>query len=272
MVFWSRICYYILVRNERYEPCKSTLSSARADSTTVRTREQKEERRGKKMEKKEIEKVTTESTEMYTAEECKRYANFDARVNNALKMADRSMIELGGALAVIKNEHLYKVDGYKSIGAYATERFGISKATVSDSINTFIEFGDVATGELRDEFLDYTFSQLKLMRRLPESMRLDVTPDTTSREIQKMINDYNTALEDHAKEEIENTTEEEAAETIEPKSENVVHVENTGETEPHITLMYSVSEYVDMDAETLKRIIVDSIKKGMKVILDYKFD
>ena len=237
----------------------------------VRTCEKKKEEE-KKMAKKEIEKVTTESTEMYTAEECKRYANFDARVNNALKMADRSMIELGGALAVIKNEHLYKVDGYKSIGAYATERFGISKATVSDAINTFVEFGDVATGELRDEFLDYTFSQLKLMRRLPESMRLEVTPDTTAREIQKMINDYNTSLEDHSKSEPGNTENGTEQATSEPKSENVVNVENSGETDPYITLMYSVSEYVEMDAETLKRIIVDSIKKGMKVILDYKFD
>lgn len=224
------------------------------------------------MSKKELEKVTVETTEMYTAEECKRYSTFDARVNNALKMADRSMIELGGALAVIKNEHLYKVDGYKSIGAYATERFGISKATVSDAINTFVEFGDVATGELRDEFLDYTFSQLKLMRRLPESMRLEVTPDTTAREIQKMINDYNTALEDHAKSDAENTETEDEQKVAEPKSENVVNVETSGQTEPYITLMYSVSEYVEMDAEALKSIIVDSIKKGMKVVLDYKYN
>lgn len=223
------------------------------------------------MAKKEIEKVSAETTEMYTAEECKRYTAFDARVNNALKMADRSMIELGGALAVIKNEHLYKVDGYKSIGAYATERFGISKATVSDAINTFVEFGDVTTGDLRDEFLDYTFSQLKLMRRLPESMRLEVTPDTTAREIQKMINDYNTALEDHSKSEPENTENGTEQATPELKSENV-NVENSGQTEPYITLMYSVSEYIEMDAESLKSIIVDSIKKGMKVVLDYKYN
>ena len=224
--------------------------------------------------KNEVAKVEKVEGELYTAEECKRYANFDARVNNALKMADRSMIELGGALAVIKNEHLYKVDGYKSIGAYATERFGISKATVSDAINTFVEFGDVTTGEIREEFLDYTFSQLKLMRRLPESARLEVTPDKTAREIQQMINAHNAKLEAHSKDdevETENNAEEQPTDSIieEPK---VTKVEDSGNTEPYIELTYSMSEYVEMDAEALKALLIEQFKQGLKVVLNYKFD
>ena len=224
--------------------------------------------------KNEVAKVEKVEGELYTAEECKRYASFDARVNNALKMADRSMIELGGALAVIKNEHLYKVDGYKSIGAYATERFGISKATVSDAINTFVEFGDVTTGEIREEFLDYTFSQLKLMRRLPEAARLEVTPDTTAREIQQMINDHNAKLEAHSKDdavETENNAEERPTDSIveEPK---VTKVEDSGNTEPYIELTYSMSEYVEMDAEVLKALLIEQFKKGLKVVLNYKFE
>lgn len=224
--------------------------------------------------KNEVLKVEKVEGELYTAEECKRYASFDARVNNALKMADRSMIELGGALAVIKYECLYMVDGYKSIGAYATERFGISKATVSDAINTFVEFGDITTGEIREEFLDFTFSQLKLMRRLPESARLEVTPDTTAREIQQMINDHNAKLEAHSKEdevETENNVEEQSTDSIieEPK---VTKVEDSGNTEPYIELTYSMSEYVEMDAEVLKALLIEQFKQGLKVVLNYKFD
>lgn len=224
--------------------------------------------------KNEVAKAEKVEGELYSAEECRRYANFDARVNNALKMADRSMIELGGALAVIKNEHLYKVDGYKSIGAYATERFGISKATVSDAINTFVEFGDVTTGDIREEFLDYTFSQLKLMRRLPESARLEVTPDTTAREIQQMINAHNAKLEAHSKDdevETENNAEERPTDSAadEPK---VTNVEDSGNTEPYIELIYSMSEYVEMDAEVLKALLIENFKKGLKVVLNYKFD
>lgn len=224
--------------------------------------------------KKEVVATKKVETEMYSAEECKRYIEFDVRVNTALRMADKSMIELGGALAVIANEKLFRVDGYKSINQYAVERYGISKATASDSINTFIAFGDLETGELQLEYMDYTFSQLKLMRRLKDLIPLEdfeqITPDITARELQAMINEAkNPRLETSEEEEPENTTEENQSEDNTAEVEPT-RVENSGNVEPYVEMVYTMEEWENMDAETIKNAILGAFKAGHKAILNYK--
>lgn len=214
----------------------------------------------------EVMNVT--ATEILNAGDVEQFEAFDIRIGVAVKGVESNMLQIFGALAVISEKNLHRVRGYANAREYIEAEHGlkISKGQLSDAVNTFKKFGDMETGYLKDEWLPYTFSQLKLMRKLTDEELASVTPDVSCRALQDMINSAK-AIE----EKTEETTEtEETAENVSRETSVETKVETSGEVEPYVQWTYSIDEFRELDGEILKILILEQFEQGNKVVLNYK--
>lgn len=213
--------------------------------------------------------TTATATEILNAGDIEAFEAFDVRIGVAVKGVESNMLQIFGALAVISEKNLHRVRGYANAREYIEAEHGlkISKGQLSDAVNTFKKFGDMETGYLKDEWLPYTFSQLKLMRKLTDEELARVTPEVSCRALQDMINSAK-AIEDKTEEtaETEETTENVSRET----STTEVHEETSGEVEPYVQWTYSIDEFRELDGEILKILILEQFEQGNKVVLNYK--
>lgn len=216
-----------------------------------------------------VETATAVETDILNAGDVEQFEAFDTRIGVAVKGVESNMLQIFGALAVISEKNLHRVRGYANAREYIEAEHGmkISKGQLSDAVNTFKKFGDMETGYLKDEWLPYTFSQLKLMRKLTDDELATVTPDVSCRAIQDMINSAK-AIEEKTEEtaETEETTENVSCET----STTEVHEETSGEVEPYVQWTYPIDEFRELDGEILKSLILEQFEQGNKVILNYK--
>lgn len=212
--------------------------------------------------KNETATVNATATEVLNAGDIEAFEAFDVRIGVAVKGVESNMLQIFGALAVISEKNLHRVRGYANARDYIEAEHGlkISKGQLSDAVNTFKKFGDMETGYLKDEWLPYTFSQLKLMRKLTDEELASVTPDVSCRALQDMINSAK-AIEDESEETAENVSRETSVET---------KVETSGEVEPYVQWTYSIEEFKELDGETLKILILEQFEQGNKVVLNYK--
>lgn len=216
----------------------------------------------------EVANVT--ATNIINAGDVEAFEAFDIRIGVAVKGVESNMLQIFGALAVISEKNLHRVRGYANAREYIEAEHGlkISKGQLSDAVNTFKKFGDMETGYLKDEWLPYTFSQLKLMRKLTDEELATVTPDVSCRALQDMINSAKVIEEksEETEEKSEETTENVSRET----STTEVHEETSGEVEPYVQWTYSIDEFRELDGEILKILILEQFEQGNKVILNYK--
>lgn len=210
------------------------------------------------------------ATEVLNAGDIEAFEAFDVRIGVAVKGVESNMLQIFGALAVISEKNLHRVRGYANAREYIEAEHGlkISKGQLSDAVNTFKKFGDMETGYLKDEWLPYTFSQLKLMRKLTDEELASVTPDVSCRALQDMINSAK-AIEDKSEETAET---EETAENVSRETSNVTNVENSGKVEPYIEMTYSIAEFAELDATFIKEVIMEAFKAGNNVRLNYKYE
>ena len=140
--------------------------------------------------KQKAEVINTENMEVLNKGDIEAFEALDTRIGVAVRGVESNMLQIFGALAVISEKNLHRVEGYKNAREYIAEKHGlnISKGQLSDAVNTFKKFGNMDTGYLNDEWLPYTFSQLKLMRKLTDEELAEVTPATSCRELQNIIN------------------------------------------------------------------------------------
>lgn len=210
---------------------------------------------------------TVKATEVLNAGDIEAFEAFDTRIGVAVKGVESNMLNIFGALAVISEKNLHRVKGYANAREYIEAEHGmkISKGQLSDAVNTFKKFGDMETGYLKDEWLPYTFSQLKLMRKLTDEELAKVDPSISCRALQDMINSAKT---------IEEKTEETATEeeNVSRETSNVTKVENSGKVEPYIEMTYSMAEFAELDADYLKSVIMEAFKAGNNVRLNYTID
>lgn len=210
--------------------------------------------------------TTATATEVLNAGDIEAFEAFDVRIGVAVKGVESNMLQIFGALAVISEKNLHRVRGYANAREYIEAEHGmkISKGQLSDAVNTFKKFGDMETGYLKDEWLPYTFSQLKLMRKLTDEELASVTPDVSCRALQDMINSAK-AIEDKSEE-----TAETSAENVSRETSVETKVETSGEVEPYVQWTYSIEEFKELDGETLKILILEQFEQGNKVVLNYK--
>lgn len=209
------------------------------------------------------------ATEVLNAGDIEAFEAFDVRIGVAVKGVESNMLQIFGALAVISEKNLHRVRGYANAREYIEAEHGlkISKGQLSDAVNTFKKFGDMETGYLKDEWLPYTFSQLKLMRKLTDDELASVTPDVSCRALQDMINSAK-AIEDKSEETAE--TSEETAENVSRETSVETKVETSGEVEPYVQWTYSIEKFKELDGEILKILILEQFEQGNKVVLNYK--
>ena len=215
---------------------------------------------------------TVKATDVLNAGDIEAFEAFDTRIGVAVKGVESNMLQIFGALAVISEKNLHRVKGYANAREYIEAEHGmkISKGQLSDAVNTFKKFGDMETGYLKDEWLPYTFSQLKLMRKLTDEELAKVDPSTSCRALQEMINSAKAIEEKPATEEEAATATEE--ENVSRETSNVTKVENSGKVEPYIEMTYSMAEFADLDADYLKSVIMEAFKAGNNVRLNYTLD
>lgn len=209
------------------------------------------------------------ATELLNAGDIEAFEAFDVRIGVAVKGVESNMLQIFGALAVISEKNLHRVRGYSNAREYIEAEHGlkISKGQLSDAVNTFKKFGNMETGYLKDEWLPYTFSQLKLMRKLTDEELASVTPDVSCRALQEMINSAK-AIEETA--ESSEETAETSAENVSRETSVETKVETSGEVEPYVQWTYSIEEFKELDGETLKILILEQFEQGNKVVLNYK--
>lgn len=129
--------------------------------------------------------LTKPNTDIVTKTQITRFERFNRKIENAYQTTEKSMLVIAGAIAVINAEKLHEVNGYTSVYAYCQDRFGISRGSVSECIKVWEAYGDISTGELLPDYTGFSFSQLKLMRKVPDG--IEVKEDMSTREIEKLI-------------------------------------------------------------------------------------
>ena len=206
--------------------------------------------------KNELKQQNT--TEVFSAQMEKQYKTFRGKIDGALVTADKCRMTIAGALTVIKEKGLYVVAGYETMQEFAEKEFGYKKASLSDLTTTFAKFGNPNTGTVLPEWKDYSFSQLKLMKRLTDENLATVTPDMTARQLQELINSQN-ALPQNDEAESQND------ETVEPQ-----HVEDSGEVQPRKEYAFTTKEWETMTGLKLQTMLGDDLKAGFEVVIRLK--
>lgn len=222
---------------------------------------------------KKNEVVTVDQSILATAskKQIADFAKFDKRIVQAYGQYQGAMAKVAGSLAAIEHSKAYIGGGYANTAAYAYDKYGIVKSTVSECINTWERFGDMETGLIKEEWKDYNFSQLKLMRKLTDEELAKVQPSFTTRALEQIIRDRKAALEAKEEENIVDAEVTEISEEVEntEESTNFDKVENSGETRPYAEVEFTMDEVSAMSAEELKNLILKAfeIEADMHFIL-----
>lgn len=217
------------------------------------------------MSKHEIQIPDNTATEVtLTKKEQEAFTRFDKRINEAIASTDSNMLKIAGALAAIEKGKLARAVGYKTTAEYAANTFGISKSSVSEAINMWKKFGNSDNGNILPEYSGFSYTQLKLMRKLPDELLAQVTPETSSRQIQEMINSTKELPEQDTAEETA-----EVAEVSETTTPEPTHTENSGEVAPYVQFSYTMETLESIDPNQLKAMILDAFEKESDIHFIY---
>lgn len=108
----------------------------------------------------------------------------------AIADVKNGFVSTGYYLKTIRDEKLWKEQGYTSFEAFLNENYEKDKSWASRCISLYEKFGvEISPGELpklNPEFIDYNVSQLIEMISLPDEKRELVTPETSVRAIREM--------------------------------------------------------------------------------------
>lgn len=121
------------------------------------------------------------------------YSELTERINSCQRNAEGIAKTIAGALYMVKQKELYKIDSFKNIYEYADMRHGISRGTTSDAINVFKRFcnPDNKT-QLLPEWDAYAWRALIMIKNLDDDTikRLEILPTTSSETIRQRVKDY----------------------------------------------------------------------------------
>ncbi len=129
-------------------------------------------------------------------------------IRDELQRTRRSFVKIGWYLKHIKDEEMFKTDGYADIFELAMDKFNISQPTANRFMNICKEFSvDHDSPELDEKFVDYSVSQLFEMLPMDEEKREQITPDMTVRQIREMKEDTRKKNEEQDEEQDEENNE-----------------------------------------------------------------
>lgn len=135
--------------------------------------------------------LQSDGTEVFNTPTAPSLERLTAQIRNNLSNIITGFVKIGFVLNVIKQEELYKKGKEKSFNSiydYAKETFGLSKTNVKNFTNIVVTFAKrnekgVILPELKEEYKEYSASQLVELLSLTELEREEITPDMTISEI-----------------------------------------------------------------------------------------
>lgn len=111
-------------------------------------------------------------------------------IRDELHRTRRSFVKIGWYLKHIKDQEMFKTDGYADIFELALDKFNISQPTATRFMNICKEFSvDHDSPELDEKFVDFSVSQLFEMLPMEEDKRERITSDMTVKQIREVKED-----------------------------------------------------------------------------------
>ena len=108
-------------------------------------------------------------------------------IRDELHRTRRSFVKIGWYLKHIKDEEMFREDGYTDIFELAMDKFNISQPTANRFMNICEEFSvNHDSPELDEKFVDFSVSQLFEMLPMDEENREQITPDMTVKQIREI--------------------------------------------------------------------------------------
>ncbi|MDE5818343.1 MAG: hypothetical protein K2I07_03345 [Lachnospiraceae bacterium] len=111
-------------------------------------------------------------------------------IRDELHRTRRSFVKIGWYLKHIKDQEMFKTDGYADIFELALDKFNISQPTATRFMNICKEFSvNHDSPELDEKFVDFSVSQLFEMLPMEEEKREQITSDMTVKQIREVKED-----------------------------------------------------------------------------------
>lgn len=118
------------------------------------------------------------------------YQRLTSEIGQGIANIRESFIDIARKLYIVHEKELYRLDGYKNIYDYASDKFKVSRGTTSDFINLvknlMVFDSSSETYKLDDCWKGYNTSQLLEIRKMPPGMRGRVSPQMSVRELKDM--------------------------------------------------------------------------------------
>lgn len=157
-----------------------------AENTAKNMEKAKEARKGTTVAELNAQAEVVKTQQLAMALTC------ETNIDNLQRQTEGIAAAIAGNLAVIKENKLYEVQGYKNFGEYCEKRFEISKATGSEAATTFKRFGIInedGTFRIHEDFATYNFSTLISMKKLTndEIKALGINPAMTRAQVKDII-------------------------------------------------------------------------------------
>ena len=116
--------------------------------------------------------------------------NYDSAKNiirRDLESMSRKFITIGYYLKLIRDNEMYRQDGFKDIWEFAQDTYGISKSTCSRWMAMNDKFSQGGNSPyLKEEYRDFGKSQLQEMLYLTDEQMEQARPDMTAKEIREI--------------------------------------------------------------------------------------
>lgn len=108
-------------------------------------------------------------------------------IRRDLESMSRKFITIGYYLKMIRDNEMYRQDGFKDIWEFAQDTYGISKSTCSRWMAMNDKFSqDGNSPYLKEEYRDFGKSQLQEMLYLTDEQMEQARPDMTAKEIREI--------------------------------------------------------------------------------------
>ena len=115
------------------------------------------------------------------------YDSAKSIIRRDLESMSRKFITIGYYLKLIRDNEMYRQDGFRDIWEFAQDTYGISKSTCSRWMAMNDKFSqDGNTPYLKEEYRDFGKSQLQEMLYLTDEQMEQARPDMTAKEIREI--------------------------------------------------------------------------------------
>ena len=116
-----------------------------------------------------------------------KYQDAKEIIREKLHNMSRDFVAIGYYLKLIRDDELYKEDGYTSLWEFAEDNYGIRRTTASRWMSMNDKFSqDGNTPILAEQYRDFGKSQLQEMLYLDDKQIEEVKPDMTVKDIRKI--------------------------------------------------------------------------------------